>query len=51
VSFDQPKHLTGVDIQGNPHQKEWVESFTVSWSNDGEIWKQIYEKDTNWPKV
>ncbi|MPC58632.1 Hemocytin [Portunus trituberculatus] len=43
--FTEPSLLSGVVTQGNPGSPEWVESFTVGYSPDGENWSTIKEPD------
>ncbi|XP_063867870.1 uncharacterized protein LOC135104399 [Scylla paramamosain] len=43
--FTEPSLLSGVVTQGHPGSPEWVESFTVGYSPDGESWNTIKEPD------
>ena len=43
--FSEPSLVSGVVTQGHPASPEWVESFTVRYSPDGESWNTIKEPD------
>ncbi|XP_071530009.1 uncharacterized protein [Panulirus ornatus] len=47
VRFDfvEPSKLSGVVTQGRPGTDEWVESFTVRYSPDGETWNTVKAPD------
>ncbi|KAG8238941.1 hypothetical protein J437_LFUL000780, partial [Ladona fulva] len=44
------KEVTGVIIQGNPSGRDWVKTFEVKWSDDGDLWNTIRNDDDGPPK-
>nr|XP_045582104.1 hemocytin-like isoform X3 [Procambarus clarkii] len=43
--FQEPRTLSGVIIQGRDRNREWVESFTVRYSPDGNTWNTLQNPD------
>ncbi|XP_046389468.1 hemocytin isoform X2 [Ischnura elegans] len=51
VDLVDQKKVTGLVLQGNPHQEEWVSQFQVGWSLDGHNWNAIHDDGKVVPKV
>jgi hypothetical protein len=45
IQFDQPKEVVALKLQGAPHGKNYVKTFTLNYSIDGKNWLKMEEME------